>query len=137
MPLVRINKNPSHRQLAVFAIAWFGFLGLWGAASWLRGRHLSAEIIWALGAAVPAAGFVAPRFIRLVYLAMSYLTYPIGFAASHVFLALTYYLALTPIGVTMRLFRYDPLSRRFDPAADTYRRPRGGTKSAEDYFRQS
>jgi len=137
MSLIRINRNPSSRQLAVFGLAWLVFLGLWGWASWLRGRHIAAEMIWALAAAVPLAGLLVPRFLRLVYLAMSYLTYPIGFAVSHVVLALAYYLALAPIGLTMRLFRYDPLCRRFDPKARSYWRSRSGTKSLEDYFRQS
>ena len=83
------------------------------------------------------AGRIRPPFLRLVYLGLSYLTYPVGFAVSYVALALVYYLALTPIGLTMRLFRHDPLSRRFDPKAKSYWKARDGAKSAEDYFNQS
>jgi len=137
MPLIRINRNPSPRQLVVFGLAWLVFLGLWGWASWHRGRHGSAEAIWALAASVPVAGLALPRFLRLVYLATSYLTYPVGFVVSHVVLALTYYLALAPIGLTMRLFRYDPLCRGFKPSATSYWKARGGPRPPEDYFRQS
>ncbi len=137
MSLIRINKNPSPRQLAVFGLAWLVFFGLWGWVSWHRGRHGAGEATWALAALVPAAGLAVPGFLRLVYLAASYLTYPVGFVVSHVFLAITYYLALAPIGLTMRLFRYDPLCRGFEPSARSYWRPRGGTRPSEDYFRQS
>jgi len=136
MGLIRINRNPSRRQLAVFGAAWLVFLGLLGWASWHRERHTPAEITWALAVAVPLAGLAAPRFLRLVYLALSFLTYPLGVAVSYVVLALVYYLALTPIGLTMRLLGRDPLSRRFDPGARTYWKPRTGAKSVGDYFRQ-
>jgi Saxitoxin biosynthesis operon protein SxtJ len=137
MPLIRINRNPSARQLTVFGAAWLVFLGILGWVSWARGRHLAAEIAWFLGVLVPLAGRIRPPFLRLVYLALSYLTYPVGFAVSYVALALVYYLALTPIGLTMRLFRHDPLSRRFDPKAKSYWKARSGAKSVEDYFNQS
>jgi len=137
MSLIRINKNPSRRQLRVFGLAWLVFLGLLGWESWLRGRHSAAEAAWALAAVVPLAGLLSPRFLRSVHLAMSYATYPIGFVVSRVVLALVYYLALTPIGLTMRLFRYDPLSRRFDPKARSYWIRRDATKTTESYFQQS
>jgi len=137
MSLIRINKNPSRRQLRVFGLAWLVFLGLLGWESWYRGRHSAAEAAWALAAVVPLAGLLSPRFLRSVYLAMSYATYPIGFVVSRVVLALAYYLALTPIGLAMRLFGHDPLSRRFDPKAPSYWIRRDATKTPESYFRQS
>jgi hypothetical protein len=137
MALIRINRNPSGRQLAVFGVAWFVFLGVLGWASWTHGRHRAAETAWLLAALVPLAGWVQPRFLRLVYLALSYLTYPIGFVVSYAALAIVYFLALAPIGLTMRLFRYDPLSQRLNPKAKSYWKPRAGAKSAEDYFSQS
>ena len=68
---------------------------------------------------------------------MSYATYPVGFVISHVVLALVYFLVLTPIGLTMRLFGHDPLSRKFDPGARSYWKPRHETKPTESYFNQS
>jgi hypothetical protein len=71
-----------------------------------------------------------------VYLGLSYATYPIGFAVSHVILVLVYCVVLTPIGLTMRLFGYDPLARRFDAGAKTYWTPRNKAKTVESYFKQ-
>jgi hypothetical protein len=136
MSLIRINRNPSGRQLLVFGLAWLGLLALLGWESWHRGRHLAAGTLWALAAVVPLAGLLSRRFLRCVYLGLSYATYPIGFVLSHVVLALVYYLALTPIGLTMRLFRHDPLSRRLDPKAQSYWVRRDGTKTPESYLHQ-
>ncbi len=136
MSLIRINRNPSGRQLLVFALAWLALLGLLGWRSWSRGRHAGAEAAWALAAAVPLAGLLSRRLLRCTYLAMSFATYPIGLAVSRIVLALVYYLALTPIGLTMRLLGHDPLLRRFDPAARSYWTARGGARSPESYFQQ-
>jgi|SRR5271157_4718079 len=135
-PLIRFNKNPTSRQLLAFAAAWLVLLGLLGSQTWFRGRHSAAEAAWALAVLVPLAGLLSRRFLRFAYLLLSYATFPIGFVVSHVVLALVYYLALTPIGLTMRLFRYDPLFRRFDPKAQSYWIRRGGTKPPATYFQQ-
>ena len=137
MSLIRINKNPSGRQLAVFAIAWLGFLGLAGLMARSRGRHSSSEVLWAAALAVPLAGALWPRVLRIAYLGLSYATFPIGFVVSHLALLIVYYLVLTPLGLIMRLFRYDPLARRFDPAAGSYWTPREKTRAPESYLNQN
>jgi hypothetical protein len=136
MPLVRIDKNPSGRQLLVFAAAWLVFFGAWGLLAWRHGRHAHAEALWCLAAAVPAAGAVSRRILRLAYVGLSYATYPVGFVVSYVVLALVFFIVLTPIGLLMRLLGHDPLCRKFDPAAKSYWIPREGTKTVESYFNQ-
>jgi predicted transporter len=137
MSLIRINRNPSGRQLAVFAAAWLVFLGILGAKEWLRHRAVAAEILWALAAAVPLAGVGSREALRLVYLGLSYATRPIGVVVSLIVLAAVYYLALAPIGLTMRLFGHDPLSRKFEAGATTYWKPRKTVRPAASYFDQS
>jgi Saxitoxin biosynthesis operon protein SxtJ len=137
MSLIRINRNPSGRQLAVFAAAWLVFLGAIGAKEWMRGRPSAAEVLWALAAAAPIAGFVSREALRLLYLGLSHVTRPIGVVVSLVVLAAVYYLALAPIGLTMRLFGHDPLSRKFEPGAPTYWKPRKTVMPVASYFDQS
>lgn len=137
MSLVRINRNPSRRQLASFAVAWLAFLGLWGSALWLRGHRPAAEILWAAAGVVPLAGAVSARFLRHVFVGLSYATYPVGFVVSQVVLAIAYFLVLFPIGLAMRMFGHDPLARRFDPEAKSYWTAREGTRPVESYFDQS
>ena len=86
---------------------------------------------------VPAIGWLAPWFMRLVFLGMSYAAWPIGFVVSHVVLAMVYYLVMTPIGLAMRVFGYDPMTRRGDLAKKSYWVERdSGTRGPDSYFRQ-
>lgn len=137
MSLIRINKNPTGRQLLVFGTAWFVALGALGWASYSRGRPHVAEAAWSLSLCVPIIGIAYPRSLRWIYLGLSYATFPIGFVVSHAVLALLYFLVLTPVGMTMRVFRYDPLARKFDPKARTYWAPRDKQRPPESYFNQS
>jgi hypothetical protein len=137
MSLIRIEKNPSSRQLLVFGLAWLAFFGFWAWECGLRGRRATGDVLWVLAAAVPLAGLVSRRVLRYAYVGMSCATYPVGFVVSHVVLALVYFLALTPIGLTMRLLGHDPLSRKFEPGSKTYWKPRDKTKPVDSYFNQS
>ncbi len=125
MSLIRINRNPSGRQLLVFGLAWLGFLGAGGVLSWVRGRHPAAEILWLLAGIVPLAGAVRPGFLRYAFLGLSYATYPVGYLVSNAFLVFVYYLVISPLGLTMRLFGHDPLARRFDRSRPKLLEPEG------------
>jgi hypothetical protein len=137
MPLIRINRNPNGRQLLVFGLAWLAFGGILGLKLRLHGHGSVAEAAWILAAGVPLAGAFNPGLLRRIYLGLSYTTYPLGLVVSFLFLAVAYYLVLTPIGLAMRLFHYDPLSRRFDSKAKSYWQRRTPAKSVESYFRQN
>lgn len=137
MPLVRINRSPSRRELTVFGLAWLVILGFWSGLLWSRGHRLGGEAMAALAAAVPLAGLVVPGLLRRVFVAVSLVTYPIGYVTSYVVLALVYFAVLTPIGLVMRLFGQDPLCRRLDPASVSYWVTRSPARRASDYFRQS
>ena len=136
MALIRINKNPSRPQLLLFGAAWLVFFGGWGFAAWTKAAPSLARGLWVLAGVVPLAGLLVPGLLRLVYIGLSYATYPIGFVVSHVVLAIIYYLVFTPIGLIMRLLRYDPLSRRSDAQAPSYWKEGTNPKPVASYFRQ-
>jgi len=137
MSVIRIQRNPSPRQLALFGLVWLVFFGIVGGIVLGRAQSTTAAVaIWAVAAVVPLIGWPVPRFMRLVYLGMSYAAFPIGFVLSHVILAAVYYLVLTPVGLLMRPFGYDPMHRRFDPRAETYWVPRRQNDDVKRYFRQ-
>ena len=138
MSLIRINKNPSRRELAVFGLIWLVFFGIVGAIVWSKSDlATAASIIWAVAVVVPVVGWMVPSLMRIVYLGMTYASLPIGFVVSHVILAIVYYLVMTPIGLVMRMFGHDPMQRRFDRDAKTYWIPREQPEQIERYFRQS
>jgi len=138
MSVVEINRNPTSRQLRQFGWIWMAFVAAFGALAWFKlGNPALARGLWAAAVVVPVLGWVLPSFMRLIFLGMSYLAWPIGFVVSHVVLAGVYYLVLTPIGLLMRLFGYDSMKKTFDREAPSYWVPRApGGVDPKRHFRQ-
>ena len=138
MRVIQINTDPTRRQLNQFGFIWMGFVAFFGTVIFFKFHNPSlARGLWMAAVVVPFVGWVFPRFMRWVFVGMSYLAFPIGFVVSHVVLAAVYYLVLTPIGVLTRLFGYDSMKKRFDPEAKSYwvERPESEVE-ANRYFRQ-
>lgn len=136
MSLIRLNRHPSRRQLAVFGIAWFAFCALVSARLWRHGAHSSAIILAALGTVIPLVGIVVPATLRWLYVGLSYATYPIGFVISHVVLTIVYFGVVTPIGLVVGLCGYDPLERKFEREKRSYWKIRRDRPTPQSYFRQ-
>ncbi len=135
--MIRIEHNPTGRQLTVFGLLWLAAFGILGGMAWWRtGLSAPAGGFWTIAALIPAVGFLWPGVLRIVYLLLAYITFPIGFVGSYIILAVVYYLVLTPTGLILRLTGYDPINRRFDRDAKTYWTPREQDESTEQYFRQ-
>jgi len=62
--------------------------------------------------------------------------YPIGWAISHALLALVYFGWVTPIGLLMRLFGYDPMRRRLTRQKASHWVRRKPIGNINRYFRQ-
>ncbi len=139
MGLIDINTSPSRKMLNQFGWIWMGFLVFFGLIAWFKaGNENAAIVFWALAVIVPIIGWLAPAFMRLVFLGMSFAAFPIGWVVSHVVMALVYYLIFTPCGLIMRVVGYDPMTRRTDDAAESYwsERPKQDSIDPRSYFRQ-
>ena len=137
MALIELNRNPTSKELRWFGVLLAGFVVLAGAiVRWQLGEPAAARAIWVTGAALTGSYMVVPPLRRWIYLGWLYAAFPIGWTVSHLALAATYYLVVTPIGLLVRWIRGDPLERAPDRSAETYwtaRRPTGGVRR---YFRQ-
>ena len=135
--MIEINRAPSSRLLRQFAVSWIAFVGL---AGWIVFRKTEllplAVAVWVVAVSVGVLGLVRPRCIRLIWLGLSYATFPIGWVVSHLVLAAVFYLLFTPIGVIMRLLGRDPLRRRADRSATSYWLRRKPPDDTDRYFRQ-
>jgi hypothetical protein len=138
MSVVQITRNPSPRVLRQFGWIWMAFVAFFGAVAWFKFHNAPlARWIWVAAIVVPLLGWAVPSFMRVVFLGMSYLAWPIGFVVSHVVLAAVYFLVLTPIGLLMRLFGYDSMKKEFDREAASYWVPRPIVDDdAKRHFRQ-
>jgi len=137
MALITVNTNPTKRELRQFGFIWLGFLIFFGLVAWFKfDNHPVAQGLWIASVVVPVIGWFVPPFMKAVFVGMSYAAFPIGFVVSHVILAMVYYLVLTPIGILMRLFRYDPMRRQLQPDSPSYWIKREPHPDPKQYFRQ-
>lgn len=92
------------------AVPW-----LWGAASpvWP----------WPVAATLAALALVVPPALKPVYTVWMRIGHVLNWLVSRVALALVYYVVVVPMGLLMRAFTQDPMRRRFEPQAKTYRVP--------------
>lgn len=139
MALIELNRKPADRDLRWFAwlfvpvfLAAMAGLAYWkfGAPPWI-----SAVIF----APAPIAALVAwrrPQALRGVFVGWMLLLFPLGWTISHAVLAIVYFLVMTPLGLLMRIFGYDPLRRRIEPSAATYWVERPEAPEGGRYFRQ-
>jgi hypothetical protein len=144
--LLELNLNPEPRVLRQFgfiALVGFGLLALAAHYEILPfsmglGAARAPLVVGFTGIAVVSATFslVAPRLNRLVYIAISVLTYPIGLVLSYVILGFLFFAIIAPIGVLLRALGKDPMQRRFDESAVTYFTRVKQPSSTENYFHQ-
>ncbi|TFH22703.1 MAG: hypothetical protein E4H03_07850 [Myxococcales bacterium] len=137
MAILDINWKPSTKELRQFAalcLAIFGGIGAWGA--YRHGFEGSARWFLIAGAAIGVPGLIVPMLVRPIYVAWMVLAFPIGWTVSHLLLGFIFYGVITPVGLLVRLFGYDPMQRKLEPEAATYwaEHRTGGDPSS--YFRQ-
>lgn len=131
-----MDSKSETKQLRSFGLmvgGIFALMGLWPAV-W-RGEDFR---LWALALAgflsVPALVF--PSSLRLVYRAWMALGQSLGWMNTRILLSVVFYGLFTPTGLAMRLAGKDPMRRRFEPDAKTYRivrSPRPGSHMARQF----
>ena len=137
MALLEFNRHPTSTELRWFGVLLAGVVVLAGAlVHWRLEAPAAARMLWIAGAVAAGVYAAAPSCRRWIYLGWLYAVFPIGWTVSHLLLAATYYLVVTPIGRLMRLTRRDPLERTLDRAAPTYWTERPPVRDVRRYFRQ-
>jgi hypothetical protein len=138
--MIEINKNPSRNELIVFAGLLGLFLGVIGYFCHKAGNTDMAQTLWYAMVPVAVAGvilvFIAQPGVKYIYMGWMYAVFPIGWTVTHLVLALVYYLVLTPIGLAMKLFGYDPMQRTIDKSAPSYWTEHDPSGEPARYFRQ-
>ena len=95
-----------------------------------------ARVIWVFGSLASVGMLVLPAAGKHVFVVWMLAAVPIGWTISHAVLGIAFYLVITPIGLIMRLFGYDPMKRRFDAAATSYWSPHEPEADRSRYLRQ-
>ncbi len=135
--MLSVNRNPSPRMLRQFAVACLVVGGLIAWRLGQRGSVAAAALVAAVALLIGAVGLLSPPSVRSLFIGLSLVTAPLGWAVSHLVLAALYFGVFTPIAFYFRLAGRDPLARRFEPQAATYWRERADAGPASRYYRQS
>lgn len=116
------GKPLSRRELRDFGLLFAALLALvfGGLRPWL-GHHPAPGWVWPAALLVAALALGMPRALFPVYWIMMRIGDVIGPIVSRVILALTFYLAVLPIGLLMRMAGHDPMRRRLEASAASYR----------------
>jgi len=115
--------NPDRAALRRFGLVlgalvagWFGLL-MPLAFAWTYRRWP-----WLAGGGVAVLALAWPAALRPLQLLWHYLGLVLAWVNTRILLFLVYILVITPIGLVLRLAGKDPLNRRLDPSATTYRK---------------
>ena len=135
--MISPNWYPNTRQLRQFAVIClfgFGLIGLMVLR--VGGSFRAATVLWIVGAVIMLVGLARPEAVRIVYVVLTAITLPIGWAVSAVLLRTLFYLVVTPLGLVFRLVGRDALRLR-RPRTDSYWLEHVERTEAVSYFRQS
>jgi hypothetical protein len=138
MSLIKLNTNPSRRELRQFAGIWLPAsmaLLAWIAESKYDSPRVAIGMLCVAGV-LAVLGLVWPAVARMVWIVWMMAVFPIGWIVSHLLLAAIYYLCITPIGLMLRICGVDPMHRKFDRTATTYWIPREPNTDKTSYFKQ-
>ena len=120
-----MEETLTTRQLRNFGLVVGGLILL--LFSWLlpalHGHPIAIWPIW-IGLPLLLLGLIAPRSLRQPYRAWMAIGHGLGWINGRVILTLVYLLVLQPIALVMRLCGHDPLRRRWDANARSYREVR-------------
>ena len=137
-----MSLSSKHRNPSQTTLRWFGayvFLLSLGLALWQlnSGYEGTALILSVLALVMSGVTALRPGWLRPVFVASLIVTYPIGWALSHVLLALIYFGMFTPLNLLFRCLGRDALGLQIRPDYNTYWSTKPVARDVRSYFRLS
>ena len=116
--------RPTSTELRNFGLVTAGLVaGLFGLAlPWLR-HHPFHRWPWVLSAALLVPALVWPPALRYVHWLWVRIGLVLGWINSRIILTILFFVVILPLGLLMRALGHDPVARKLDPQAPTYRVP--------------
>ena len=129
--------DPDRRELRRFALVLGGALLVLGSFAWYRGSGVAPYLLLP-GAVIAVCGLVAPAALRWLFFTWMAIGLVLGTIMTAIILTVVFVVAITPIGLVLRLLGRDPLQRKLDPEAASYwipkERPTNDPSRLEKYF---
>ena len=146
MALVKMEWNPTAKMLKTFGIIGIVAFPLLALAVYYRfnlfalippsGMMPTVWVLLGLAAYCGIGAAAAPMILKPLFIGMSVVGVPIGIVVSFLMLAIIYFLVITPIALIFKIIGRDSMTRKFEPAAQTYWVKRPPTINVKRYFRQ-
>lgn len=145
MAAIDLNLNPSHRQLrqfgaiALFALPALGWLfaGKPTPSSWDASHTQQIGIMTAVGLTFAICAWLRPSLLKWVFIAVSVVTFPIGFVIGEILIGAIFVIAFLPLAIWFRMIKRDALQRQLDEKTDTYWETKQQPSDRTSYYRQS
>lgn len=130
------HHTVSKSQLRSFGLivgAGFAVVALWRTVFYSEPPR-----VWALtlSSVLVVAALIAPVILRPFHRIWMRIGETLGWVNSRIILSIVFYLVILPIGIIRRLAGSDPMRRRFDETASTYkvsRSPRAASHMHHQY----
>jgi len=112
----------NRKQLREFGLVTGAIVaGLFGLVfPWLF-NHPWPRWPWVVGGILAAWGLAAPGTMAPLYCGWMKLGHVLGWVNSRIILGIMFYVIIIPVGFVMRLTGRDPMARKLDPTAGSYR----------------
>ena len=124
-----VEKEPTSRDLTILALLFLGILTVIGAYQYFWKGSDSWYYWVGVGVVLAALRLIPPVFRQLYRLWLRF-SVILGYFISRIILVITFFVAVLPIGILMRMFGKDPMDRKLDPQASSYWAKR---EDEEDY----
>ena len=121
---MREAARPSATELRNFGLVTAGLVaGVFGLAlPWFR-HHAFQRWPWVLSGALILPALVWPPALRYVHWLWVRIGLILGWINSRIILTILFFVVILPLGLLMRALGHDPVARKLDPQASTYRVP--------------
>lgn len=118
--------KPDKTELRQFGLLLAGFI----AAIWLLFAGIQ-NVLWmaVVTTVLILVSLVVPVALRPVHWLLLKFGHAVSKVLNPVLLGVVYFVIITPMGLAMKLFRYDPMRRTRDAAAESYREPSDHTET--------
>jgi len=112
----------SRTELRNFGLVTAGLVaGVFGLAlPWLRHQEFH-RWPWVLSGALILPALVWPPALRYVHWLWVRIGLVLGWINSRIILTILFFVVILPLGLLMRALGHDPVARKLDPQAPTYR----------------
>jgi len=115
------------RKFGLFVGGVFGLIGLWPAVG-----HGQPMRLWALALSclLMIPGILFPMTLVSAHKGWMRIGHLLGWVNTRIIMAIIFFLVVTPMAWIMRWLAKDPMLRRFEPDAETYRVQKGSRPAA-------